>query len=75
MLVIEDLQWADRSTRYVFAFLLRNARSGVMVVLTYRSDDLGRGHPLRVFLTELDRLLRPVTCPIQTHVPVSGASM
>jgi predicted ATPase len=55
VLVIEDLQWADRSTRDLLAFLLRNARSGVMVVLTYRSDDLHRGHPLRAFLAELDR--------------------
>jgi DNA-binding CsgD family transcriptional regulator/tetratricopeptide (TPR) repeat protein len=27
-----------------------------MLVLTYRSDDLHRGHPLRPFLAELDRL-------------------
>jgi predicted ATPase len=55
LLVIEDLQWADRSTRDLLAFLLRNTRPGVMLVLTYRSDDLRRGHPLRLFLAELDR--------------------
>src|SRR5262249_7833258 len=36
-------------------FLLRNTRAGVMVLLTYRSDDLRRGHPLHRFLAELDR--------------------
>jgi predicted ATPase len=55
VLVIEDLHWADRSTRDLLAFLLRNTRAGVMLVLTYRTDDLHRGHPLRPFLAELDR--------------------
>ena len=55
VLVIEDLQWADRSTRDLLAFLLRNTRTGVMLVMTYRSDDLRRGHPLRPYLAELDR--------------------
>ena len=55
MLVMEDLQWADRSTRDLLAFLLRNTRAGVMLVMTYRSDDLRRGHPLRPYLAELDR--------------------
>jgi DNA-binding CsgD family transcriptional regulator/tetratricopeptide (TPR) repeat protein len=55
LVVIEDLQWADRSTRDLLAFLVRNLRAGVLVVLTYRSDDLHRGHPLRAFLAELDR--------------------
>ena len=56
LLVLEDLQWADRSTRDLLAFLLRNTRVGVMLVLTYRSHDLRPGHPLRPFLAELDRL-------------------
>jgi DNA-binding CsgD family transcriptional regulator/tetratricopeptide (TPR) repeat protein len=55
LLVMEDLQWADRSTRDLLAFLVRNVRAGVLLVLTYRSDDLRRRHPLRAFLAELER--------------------
>ncbi|HEV2872913.1 MAG TPA: hypothetical protein VG409_16025, partial [Actinomycetota bacterium] len=48
--------WADRSTRDLLAFLVRNLRHGrLLLVLTYRSDELHRRHPLRPFLAELDR--------------------
>jgi len=58
VLVIEDTHWADRSTRDLLAFLLRNQPSleGVLIVATYRSDDLHRSHPLRPLLAELDRI-------------------
>ena len=55
LLVVEDLHWADRSTRDLLGFLVRNLRAGVALVLTYRSDELHRRHPLRPFLAELDR--------------------
>jgi DNA-binding CsgD family transcriptional regulator/tetratricopeptide (TPR) repeat protein len=55
LLVIEDLHWADQSTRDLLGFLVRNLRGGVALVLTYRSDELHRRHPLRPFLAELDR--------------------
>jgi predicted ATPase len=47
VLVIEDMHWADRSTRDLLAFLIRNQASldGVLIVVTYRSDDLHRTHP------------------------------
>ncbi|MEV4636779.1 AAA family ATPase [Actinoplanes sp. NPDC049548] len=57
LLVLEDLHWADRSTRDLLAYLVRVARpASVLVVVTYRSDELHRGHPLRPFLAELDRV-------------------
>ncbi len=57
VLVLEDLHWADRSTRDLVAYLIRVARpSSVLLVVTYRSDELHRGHPLRAFLAELDRV-------------------
>jgi DNA-binding CsgD family transcriptional regulator/tetratricopeptide (TPR) repeat protein len=57
VLMIEDLHWADRSTRDFLAFLLRAARSERLAIVgTYRSDELHRKHPLRPFLAELDRL-------------------
>jgi predicted ATPase len=58
VLVIEDMHWADQSTRDLLAFLIRNQGSldGVLIVVTYRSDDLHRTHPLRPLLAELDRV-------------------
>jgi DNA-binding NarL/FixJ family response regulator len=57
VLVLEDVHWADRSTRDLFAFLARNLRrERVLVVATYRSDELHRRHPLRGLLAELERL-------------------
>ncbi|PWU43283.1 LuxR family transcriptional regulator, partial [Micromonospora globispora] len=56
VLVIEDLHWADRSTRDLIGFLVRAARTGrLLLICTYRTDELHRGHPLRPFLAELDR--------------------
>jgi DNA-binding CsgD family transcriptional regulator len=57
LVVLEDLHWADPSTRALAAFLLRNVRgSRVLLTLTYRSDGVGPGHPLRGFLAEAERL-------------------
>ena len=56
VIVLEDLHWADHSTRDLFLFLARNLRDArVVVVGTYRSDDLHRRHPLRGLLAELER--------------------
>src|SRR5919201_3534964 len=55
LLVVEALHWADRSTRDLLGFLHRNLRGAVALVLTYRSDELHRRHPLRPFLAELER--------------------
>ncbi|MFH8975426.1 AAA family ATPase [Streptomyces sp. NPDC017890] len=57
VLVLEDLHWADASTRHLIAYLVRTLRTGRLVVLaTYRSDDIHRRHPLRPLLAEIDRL-------------------
>ena len=61
VLVVEDVHWADRSTRDLLAFLIRNQRTphtrdGLLIVVTYRSDELHRTHPLRPLLAELDRV-------------------
>nr|WP_257019042.1 helix-turn-helix transcriptional regulator [Streptomyces sp. TLI_235] len=57
VLVVEDLHWSDRSTRDLLAYLIRTLhRARVLVVATYRSDDLHRRHPLRPYLAELERL-------------------
>ncbi|WP_328466859.1 AAA family ATPase [Actinoplanes sp. NBC_00393] len=57
VLVIEDLHWADRSTRDLIGFLLRAARvPNLLLLATFRTDELHRGHPLRPFLAELERV-------------------
>lgn len=54
---LEDLHWADASTRHLLAYLFRTLRTGrLVVVATYRADDIHRRHPLRPLLAELDRL-------------------
>ncbi|QEU91639.1 LuxR family transcriptional regulator [Streptomyces kanamyceticus] len=57
VLALEDLHWADASTRHLLAYLFRTLRGGRLVLLaTYRADDIHRRHPLRPLLAELDRL-------------------
>lgn len=59
ILAIEDLQWADRSTLELLRFLVRMAEHArLLVVLTYRSDEVPRGHVLRSWLPELERTRR-----------------
>lgn len=56
-LILEDLHWADSSTRDLLRFLVRNAGDARFLIIgTYRSDELHRRHPLRPLLAELGRL-------------------
>ncbi|MET9588880.1 AAA family ATPase [Streptomyces sp. NPDC006539] len=57
VLVVEDLHWADASTRNLLGYLLRTPWTGrLLIVATYRSDGVDPTHPLRPLLAELDRL-------------------
>ncbi|MGI9825093.1 helix-turn-helix transcriptional regulator [Agromyces sp. Marseille-Q5079] len=54
--VIEDLHWIDAASLALLRFLMRALGSSrVLTVLTYRSEDVTRGHPVRAFLAEADR--------------------
>ena len=54
--MLEDIHWADRSTRAFLVFLGRSLwTERVLVIATYRSDELHRRHPLRPLLAELER--------------------
>jgi hypothetical protein len=55
VLVIEDLHWADASVRDFALAALRTCRAALLLVLTFRADDVTSGHPLRVPLVELAR--------------------
>ena len=56
VLVIEDLHWADGSTRDLLRFLVRAAAGErLALIATCRTDDLHRAHTLRPYLVELRR--------------------
>ena len=71
VLAVEDLHWADRSTRDLLSFLISNSpETPLLLICTYRSDELHRRHPLRPFLAQHERLesverldLEPFTAP------------
>jgi class 3 adenylate cyclase len=47
LLVLDDVHWADASTRELLDYAARRlARSRVMVLATFRTDELDRRHPL-----------------------------
>ncbi len=58
VLIVEDAHWADRSTRDLLSFLVRYQRGDarLLIVVTYRADELHRAHPLRPLLAELGRV-------------------
>ncbi len=57
VVVIEDIHWADESTRHLLRFLVRALTdAAVLVLATYRTDELTRRHPLRPFLAEISRI-------------------
>jgi len=56
MLVLDDLQWADRSSLRLLEFLAREmAASPILVIGTYRDVELSRQHPLSETLAQLSR--------------------
>ena len=57
LLILEDVHWADQSTRDLLSLLFaRPFESPVSVLASYRSDDLHRRHPLRAAVAEWARL-------------------
>ncbi|WP_019143722.1 helix-turn-helix transcriptional regulator [Aeromicrobium massiliense] len=57
LLVVEDAHWADASTRHLLGYVLARRRSDrLRLVVSFRSDDLDRRHPLRPLLAEWVRL-------------------
>ena len=52
--VIEDVHWADEATIDLLSFLGRRlGRMRALLLVTYRDDELGDDHPLRVVLGDL----------------------
>jgi DNA-binding NarL/FixJ family response regulator/tetratricopeptide (TPR) repeat protein len=56
MLAFEDVHWIDRASRDLCTFLVHNlVGERVLMVLTYRTDDLEPGSPILAWLAELGR--------------------
>lgn len=57
LVVVEDVHWADHSSRDLLSLILaRGFAEPVGLVVTYRSDDLHRRHPLHATLPSWTRL-------------------
>jgi DNA-binding CsgD family transcriptional regulator/tetratricopeptide (TPR) repeat protein len=57
LVIIEDVHWADQATRDLLGFLFtRLERQPITMLVSFRSDDLHRRHPLRPTLAQWARL-------------------
>src|SRR4029077_3959802 len=73
LIVLEDVHWADRSSRDFLAFLARNLRTErIALAITYRTGELPPAHPLRRLVIELAR--RPVLKLVEV-APFDGADV
>jgi DNA-binding CsgD family transcriptional regulator/tetratricopeptide (TPR) repeat protein len=67
--VMEDVHWADGATLDVLRFLVRRAASlPLLLVASYRDDEVGPQHPLTVTLGDV------ATCEALTRIELSGLS-
>jgi hypothetical protein len=56
VVVVEDVHWADEATLDMLRFLGRRIKNAsVLVIVTYREEDLAAGDPLRAALGEVAR--------------------
>lgn len=74
LVVLEDLHWSDESSRHLLNFLTSAvADAPVLLIGTFRTDELTRRHPLRPFLAELQRIpaVRRIDLPRLTRDEVA----
>jgi DNA-binding CsgD family transcriptional regulator/tetratricopeptide (TPR) repeat protein len=56
VLELEDIHWADPSTRAFLVYLVANARAArLLIIATFRAEEAGREHPLTPVLRQLGR--------------------
>jgi DNA-binding SARP family transcriptional activator len=66
LIVLDDFHWADASSCDLLAYLVRRLRGRPIVMIgTYRDNELPSSHPLRALLTDLHREQVVTTLPIQ----------
>lgn len=65
VVVVEDAHWADEATLDVVRLLARKTGStSCLVVVTYRDDELARGHALRIALGDISTAAAVVRLPV-----------
>jgi DNA-binding CsgD family transcriptional regulator len=76
LLILEDLHWSDASTRDLLTFLSRMLhRERVLIIGTYRADDLHRRHPLRAVAADLQRLPSVTSIELRPLPPTAVAQI
>ena len=66
LIVLDDLQWADSSSCALLAYIVRTLRDqAVMIIGTYREDELPANHSLHLLLSDLEREQAVQTLRIQ----------
>jgi DNA-binding CsgD family transcriptional regulator/tetratricopeptide (TPR) repeat protein len=66
LVVLEDIHWADADTLAATSSILRAVRNErVALLMTYRGDELHRRHPLRQWLAEVGRSIRPTRLELE----------
>src|SRR5262245_16991167 len=56
VLILEDLHWSDQSSQELVAYLARAVeRDPILILATYRGDELHRRHPLTHLVVQLTR--------------------
>lgn len=73
VIVFEDVHWADEVTLDLLRYIGRRiSKTRALLILTYRDDELGRQHPLRMVLGDL------AASPATQHInlaPLSGQAV
>jgi predicted ATPase len=76
VVVLEDLHWADEATLDVLRLLGRRIEGvRALVLATYRDDELGPAHPLRVVVGELARTPGTTTLDLAPLSPAAVAEL
>jgi DNA-binding CsgD family transcriptional regulator/tetratricopeptide (TPR) repeat protein len=76
LVILEDLHWSDASTRDLLTFLSRMLhRERVLIIGTYRADDLHRRHPLRAVVADLQRLPSVTSIELRPLPPTAVAQI
>ena len=76
LLVLDDVHWADSSTRHLLDYVARRlVRSRVMLLATYRSDELDRTHPLTRTVQVWQRAGLAETVPVEAMTPEQVAEL
>jgi DNA-binding CsgD family transcriptional regulator/tetratricopeptide (TPR) repeat protein len=66
--VLEDVHWADEATLDLLRYLGRRLdRTSTLLVATYRDDEIGPNHPLRVVLGEVGDARRVALRPLSVE--------